>query len=178
MWACETVRRPSVIASWQGRLMKPGPKPKPQTIDRLLARSHRDPQTGCWIWMGARDTPGYGRVFYGGRLRGAHEAAYEWTRGPIPDGLTIDHLCRNKPCINPEHLEVVTMRENGLRGNSICARHARQTHCKRGHEFTPENTYGCKTKYGTPGRICKTCFNMRRPRYKSKTAVSCLTARS
>jgi hypothetical protein len=79
--------------------------------------------------------------------------AYELAIGPIPEGLTIDHLCRNRGCVNPAHLEAVTNRTNLLRGDGIAALNARKTHCKRGHEFTPENTYVWRE--GT--RACRAC---------------------
>jgi hypothetical protein len=70
-----------------------------------------DPETGCWVWQRSRDTRGYGHVRLAGRLRVAHRVLYERDRGPIPEGLTLDHLCRNKACVNPAHLEAVTHRE-------------------------------------------------------------------
>jgi hypothetical protein len=79
----------------------------------------------------------------------AHRLAYQLLVGPIPEGLVIDHLCRNPPCQNPAHMECVTHRENTLRGASPHAMNARKTHCKRGHEFTFQNTYvdakGCRS---------------------------------
>jgi hypothetical protein len=108
----------------------------------------------CWIWTAYTDAAGYG-VFREGTLRlRAHRVAYELLIGPIPEGLVIDHLCRNTSCVNPSHLEPVTTRVNTLRGVGPAARQAQQTHCKRGHEFTPENTY---LELGGRKRVCRTC---------------------
>jgi len=126
--------------------------------ERVMSRS-RITESGCWEW----DKPvagigGYGRLFVGSRsdgsrrLRMAHIVSYEVFVGPVPAGLQLDHLCRNRACVNPDHLEAVTPRENVLRSDSPMARQARQTHCKRGHEFTAENTYLNKGK-----RYCRTC---------------------
>lgn len=112
-------------------------------------------ETGCWDWLGNKHPEtGYGRVWYSKHDdRLTHRVAYEAARGPIPPGLVIDHLCRNRACCNPAHMEAVTSVENVMRGESIAAQNARKTHCKRGHEFTPENTYVSKTG----ARTCRTC---------------------
>lgn len=113
----------------------------------------------CWQWTGAgvRTKNGYGRIMVNGRLIGAHQYSYELLVGPIPKGLTIDHLCRNRGCVNPEHLEPVTHRINILRGDSISAKHAKKTHCIHGHPFDSVNTYYRLTG----GRTCKTCRTQR-----------------
>ena len=90
----------------------------------------------CWSWLGARSQTGYGRFWVDGKTVKAHRWAYEHLVGPIPDGLTIDHLCRVRSCVNPAHLEPVSNRVNVLRGDAPAARNARKTHCVRGHEFT------------------------------------------
>jgi len=109
----------------------------------------------CWNWTAAKMPAGYG-LFGVGRRRPeyAHRFSYELAFGPIPQGMVIDHLCRNTSCVNPDHLEVVTHRENSLRGNGSPALNARKTHCIHGHEFTPENTY----RYPHGGRKCRTCI--------------------
>jgi hypothetical protein len=107
----------------------------------------------CWLWMGARNTCGYG--CYGRRSR-AHRVAYETLIEPIAAGLTVDHLCRVRHCVNPDHLEIVTNRENILRGNGPTARHARATHCEHGHPFDEANTYKWKTL-----RQCRACGRIR-----------------
>jgi hypothetical protein len=107
----------------------------------------------CWIWVGARTPLGYGQFRDKGRTVYAHRWAFENANGPIPTGLTLDHLCRNPACVNPAHLEAVTHRINMRRGVGFSGVNARKTHCPRGHEYTPENT-----KWFKGGRTCRTCY--------------------
>jgi hypothetical protein len=128
-------------------------------IDALPARFASkiaiDPDTGCWNWTASRDREGYGKYGNGtGSWVRAHRFAYEQIREPIPSGLVIDHLCKNKGCVNPAHLEAVTIWENTLRGNNPLARNARATHCPHGHEYTEQNTG--RTRQGW--RKCKSCL--------------------
>lgn len=130
--------------------------------ERLVRRFWRridssDPQ-GCWPF----DRPnkeGYGNLRLGTRPNDvhllAHRVAYTLKHGPIPEDMTIDHLCRNRACCNPDHMEPVTRAENVLRGESLSAQNARKTHCKNGHEFTPENTRVTHPK--GPGRVHRAC---------------------
>lgn len=136
------------------------------TLDRFLAK-FTVAADGCWVWTAAT-VKGYGHLRVQGRDWYAHRFSYEQAVGPIPDGLQIDHLCQNKLCVNPDHLEPVTARENMLRGDTLAAENAAKAHCKNGHEFTPENTY---VTPGTPWRSCRTCRReidrRRRPRRAS-----------
>jgi len=127
--------------------------------ERLLEKVVAGPN-GCIVWVGAKDRSGYGRINVKERARLAHRISYQHLVGEIPDGLELDHLCRNPSCINPNHLEPVTRKVNTDRG--LCAethrkRFAAQTHCKHGHEYTPENTYRAPK---TGKRHCKTCARL------------------
>lgn len=115
----------------------------------------------CWISGRAENGKGYTKTAYMGRIWYTHRLAYHLFVGSIPSGLTIDHLCRNRACCNPAHLEAVSMRINTLRGTAPAAVHAAKTHCDRGHQFTPENTYLRRGRHGIQ-RSCKTCVNDRR----------------
>jgi hypothetical protein len=122
----------------------------------------------CWLWTGGKTKRGYGTFFIGNRRHDmAYRYAYEMLVGPIPDGLEIDHLCRNPLCVNPAHLEAVTHRENMLRGETTAAAHSRKTHCPQGHEYTPANTY--VTSRGE--RICRACRREHDRRYRARVAA-------
>lgn len=124
----------------------------------------------CWLWTAALSPSGYGAFQTGERVVRAHRFAYELVVGPIPDGLQIDHLCRVRRCVNPEHLEPVTQAENLRRGTAataVAAYWAAQTHCKRGHEFTPENTYR-----GTGRRVCRACCRLRASGYRQAAVTA------
>lgn len=117
--------------------------------------------SGCWLWRGGKDRCGYGLYSVGTKRFMAHRMAYELMVGPIPEGMQIDHVkargCTNRHCVNPAHLEVVTLQENVRRGDAPCAIHARQTHCKHGHPFDEANTY--RTPDGR--RKCRACHRAR-----------------
>ena len=121
---------------------------------RFWSKVGRRRDDECWPWLAGVDRHGYGRFHVSGRHRaGAHRISYELLVGPIPEGLVLDHLCQNPLCVNPAHLEPVTHRENTLRGAGPTAENAKQTHCKNGHEFTPENT----GRDRRPKRRCLAC---------------------
>lgn len=124
-------------------------RPHGPTFEELIeARFQRS--DGCWLWTGAMQPSGYGTF----RGRAAHRITYELFVGPIPENLTIDHLCRVRSCVNPAHLEPVTIAVNVMRGESLPARNARKTHCPQGHPYDDENTYVNPT---TGWRLCRSC---------------------
>lgn len=113
----------------------------------------------CWLWMGALNQ-GYGVYTSGGKARKAHRVSYQEIVGPIPECLTLDHLCRVRNCVNPDHLEPVSVRINTMRGFGPSALNEVKTSCRNGHDFDESNTYirpdgnrGC--------RQCRTAAGLR-----------------
>ena len=138
------------------------------SFDELMPRIMPIPESGCWVWEGYITTKGYGELCRkrgpGHGTRRVHRIVYELLRGPIPAGLELDHLCRVRCCVNPDHLEIVTTRENTLRGKSPTIINKMKTHCVHGHEFTPENT---RRRVGG-GRACRACHNIQRTKCKQR----------
>lgn len=124
----------------------PQPRTPAPIMDRLQ-RHIQQTEAGCWEWTGSR-TNNYGRIQVDGALRFSHRVMYELAVGPIPDGFHLDHLCRNPPCCNPQHLEAVTPLENTRRGEG----HGSETHCPRGHPYDEANTYRYRDR-----RYCRVC---------------------
>lgn len=126
----------------------------------------------CWLWKGAVGGSGYGSTSVLHHTVSAHRLSYETHVGPIPDGMVIDHKCRNKLCINPAHLEAVTTRENLLRGVGPQAANHAKTHCKRGHPLSGDNLLVYRSHVnGRTARACATCQRVRAARgYARKKA--------
>lgn len=135
------------------------PKADGKTVeDRFHERYQVDRNTGCWNWTAGLNGKGYAYIFARRYSRQAYKWYYEIVYGKVPDGMELDHLCRNKKCVNPEHLEVVTKSENNRRGNSPSAKNARKTHCPRGHELADGNLFIHKSGR----RSCLICFTRQR----------------
>lgn len=137
-----------IIARWDA-------KPTGNVLRRISARVTISP-SGCWN-AGFSKRGGYALIDIAGKTRQVHQVVYEAANGLVPKGLELDHLCRNRACCNPDHLEAVTRRENALRGDSFAAENARKTHCARGHALTPENCRPHKLRRGS--RSCIICEN-------------------
>jgi hypothetical protein len=136
--------------------------------ERLWKRYEVDGETGCWNWTGAISNRSYGSIYFEGRMQKAHRVMWRLERGEVPEGLDLDHLCRNRLCINPAHLEPVTRSEN-LRRSPLMDRHSGRTHCIRGHGFTAENT---RLKPGNGHRVCKTCMRMHIRNWRARNAIA------
>lgn len=143
----------------------------PAFEDRFIS----EPNTGCWLWISTLDRHGYGVLSVKNKTVFAHRFSYQRSIGPIPDGLTLDHLCRVRSCVNPVHLQPISSRENVLRGEGTGARNARKTHCLVGHEFNDENKY-----INARGeRQCRPCNAKRHyDRYHQKENISATPRRN
>lgn len=128
-------------------------------LERFMDKFVPDPNSGCWLWTATCTPPGYGQISTGhdgsrGHMSRAHRISWELFRGPIAKGFVVDHKCGVRCCVNPDHLRVVTQRENLISGTGRIADFARRTHCKNGHEYTEANTYRYE---GKPWRKCRKC---------------------
>jgi len=139
-------------------------------LNRFLAKIEEDPETGCWEWQACIQN-GYGYFFYEKKWCRAARISYQLFVGDIPEGLELDHVvCQNTFCVNFEHLEAVTHRENTLRGNSFVAANAKKTECPKGHPYSDTNTYVSPRG----DRSCKICTRARvlRHYHKNKDKIS------
>jgi len=145
-------------------LMK-NPPPK-EVWHRFISKITAESWSPCWLWERGRDKDGYGNFSVNGCPdpigKRAHRIMMYWMMGPIPRELVVDHIvCNNPPCVNPSHLRLCTAREND--------KHALTTHCKRGHERTPENQHPAYKKYyGEHVRVCKICTRKRQTEWARK----------
>lgn len=157
--------RLSPIAPLPSALMVP--KPRGSVEQRFWSHVERRGSDECWLWNGSLASGGYGRLRLGGRgsqYEEVHRFAYRLLVGEIPDGHHIHHRCETRSCVNPAHLEALLPGEHLHRGASLQARFAQRTHCKHGHEFTPENTFKRPTATGTVARGCRACRSAKNAR--------------
>lgn len=139
-----------------------------EDIARSIAdRSMPIPECGCIIWLGPLTPKGYGQTTWNFKHRPVHRLAYELAKGPVPDGLVLDHKCRVRSCCNPDHLEPVTNRENIRRGTGHTAVNARKTHCSEGHPLSGDNLE-LRVSAGTMRRRCIKCRKAESARYEKK----------
>jgi hypothetical protein len=124
--------------------------------------------TGCWTLDKKPGAVGYQLLRIDGKTVTVHRWLYQRVVEPIPAEMQLDHMCRNRACINPDHLEVVTQTENLIRGDGFAGLNARKTECLRGHEFTPANTI---VRQGRPGRQCRTCTYVANAASKARTTL-------
>ena len=134
---------------------------------RLQIKIKVDLLDGCWLWTAGLFQSGYAQISIKNKTYRAHRISYEFWKGKIPEGLVIDHLCRNKSCINPNHLEAVTPSVNVKRGITI---RIPKTHCKQGHLYNKENTY-IEPNGHRHCRICGRKWNQELYKSKNKNSI-------
>ena len=147
---------------------------------RFFEKLTFEPNSGCWLWMGATVRGGYGQftaskehLAAGGKKHVyAHRFIYEWTLGPIPDGLTIDHKCRVRCCVNPDHLEAVPFLEN-IRRRPI----GLKTHCAKGHPLDGDNILHVHRSDGCEVRVCRICARNRVAKFRRKSELGIVLPR-
>jgi len=132
--------------------------------DRFFSKVNKT--DGCWLWNSTPSTKGYGMYWVDGKYALAHRYSYQKFVGDIKDGYQIDHLCRVRKCVNPEHLQQVTQKENILRGTGVTSVNHKKTHCMNGHEFSKENTYITKKN----SRRCRICLREKSKRFRKTPA--------
>ncbi len=131
--------------------------------ERFESKIMPEPNSGCWLWLGSLTHNGYGSIWANGRLKRAPRVSYELHVGIIPHGLEIDHLCRVRCCVNPDHLEAVTRKENARRGY-----YGQKTHCPQGHPYSGDNLY---VRPNGKGRDCRKCKALRMNRYRAARRI-------
>lgn len=125
-------------------------------------------KNGCFLWQGPLDKDGYGTFYFRRKNRRAHRVAYYYTIGDIPQGMMVDHICGNRHCVKPDHLRLLTPKENALDGRGLGAINAKKTHCKQGHPF--DRKYG-KQRYCS---ICQAAKSRRlQKKWRKEDTVAC-----
>lgn len=140
---------------------------RPANTPERLLRLFVNKTATCWLWTGCVASNGYGKVRSMDRYTSPHRVIAAHFHGPTPKGMQVDHLCRNRLCVNPEHLEIVTPRTNTLRSDAVSAKNARKVVCMRGHALSGENLYMTTDNR----RQCRTCRNVSTAAYQARRAV-------
>lgn len=144
-------------------------------IDRFKSKYEKQ-NNGCWLWIAAKDRDGYGQFHIGNKQFKAHRVSWFIKNGVIKPKHVVDHLCRNRSCVNPKHLRTVTCAVNALNNNiGPSAINAVKTHCINGHEFNNKNTLSFKRKDNSSNRtrrVCRVCSKLRQRKYRARSANS------
>lgn len=146
-----------------------------QIIHKLEANFVPDPNSGCWLWTAGLFKTGYGSIHIGTKTKRAHRVMYELVKGPVPDGKPLDHLCRVRSCINPNHLEPVTHQENarrGIGGETTRRRMKAKTHCPKGHPYEGYNIIWINNGIVKNGRGCRICAVARTRAWRKRLRAS------